>query len=343
MRAVRARLSRHAPEYAVPPDAPLALRPEDALTQRALPLATAAAAADAAAARALFADYRARQALETRRRQDADLACFASFLQDAATSVAGDLAADPASWAGVSWGLVAAFVRWQLAEGYAIGSINVRLSTVKTYAKLAMQAGAIDVETYTAIKAVAGYRHAAGKRADAQRETTRVGEKKAEPVSITRAQAQQLKACEGPRERLLMCLLLDHGLRVGEVAILEAKDFDLARGVLRFYRPKVDKQQQHRLSKDTLAAAEAWLPDAPATGPIFPGVRRLGHIVAALGRAAGLEGLSPHDCRHAWATAATRAGTPLKALQDAGGWSSPAMPLRYAESAEVANDGVTLD
>jgi hypothetical protein len=31
---------------------------------------------------------------------------------------------------------------------------------VKTYAKLAMQAGAIDVETYPAIKAVAGYRQA---------------------------------------------------------------------------------------------------------------------------------------------------------------------------------------
>jgi hypothetical protein len=33
---------------------------------------------------------------------------------------------------------------------------------------------------------------------------------------------------------------------------------------------------------------------------------------------------------------------PLKALQDAGGWSRPAMPLCYAESAEIANDGVTL-
>ena len=26
-----------------------------------------------------------------------------------------------------------------------------------------------------------------------------------------------------------------------------------------------------------------------------------------------------------------------------GGWNSPAMPLRYAESAQVANDGVRLD
>jgi len=64
--------------------------------------------------------------------------------------------------------------------------------------------------------------------------------------------------------------------------------------------------------------------------------------VGRLGAAVGLAKLSPHDCRHAWATFATRAGTPTKALQDAGGWSSPAMPLRYAESAEIANDGVKL-
>jgi hypothetical protein len=41
--------------------------------------------------------------------------------------------------------------------------------------------------------------------------------------------------------------------------------------------------------------------------------------------------------------AATRAGTPIKALQDAGGWNSPNMPLRYAESAEIANEGVRLE
>jgi hypothetical protein len=33
----------------------------------------------------------------------------------------------------------------------------------------------------------------------------------------------------------------------------------------------------------------------------------------------------------------------IKALQDAGGWNSPNRPLRYAESAEIANDGVKLE
>jgi integrase len=139
-----------------------------------------------------------------------------------------------------------------------------------------------------------------------------------------------------------MCLLLDHGLRVGEVATLVAEDFDLRRGVLRFYRSKVDKTQQHRLSADTAAAADGYLSELLPGSSLFGVDRTIPTHVGQLGHAAGLDHLSPHDCRHYWATAAIGSGTPIKALQDAGGWSSPAMPLRYAESAEIANEGVKL-
>ena len=64
--------------------------------------------------------------------------------------------------------------------------------------------------------------------------------------------------------------------------------------------------------------------------------------VAYLGVLAGVEGLSAHDCRHAWATLAARNGTPVDRLQDAGGWASPAIPLLYIERARVANQGVIL-
>jgi integrase len=321
-----------------PQQLPLALPKSD--------LASAGTAADAAAGRRVFDDYRARLADETARRHDAELGCFASFLAAAgvSTHLSTDLSSGPAGWAGVSWGLIAAFVEWQLAEGYAIGSINVRLSTVKVYAKLATKAGSVAPEEYALIKLVSGYRHAEGKRIDRQRERTRKGSKKGTPTSISTAQVAQLKAQADPRDRLLMCLLLDHGLRIGEVAALLVEHFDLDRGVLTFYRSKVDKTQKHRLSKDTHAAAIDYLASLDAGGRIFPVVdRTLRTGVGELGQACGLDHLSPHDCRHAWATAATRNGTPIKALQDAGGWNSPTMPLRYAESAEIANDGVRLD
>jgi len=67
---------------------------------------------------------------------------------------------------------------------------------------------------------------------------------------------------------------------------------------------------------------------APAAGPCRASAR--------------LIGLSAHDLRHYWATRAALNGTPLDRLQDAGGWSSPAMPLRYVENAKIANQGVLL-
>jgi len=52
--------------------------------------------------------------------------------------------------------------------------------------------------------------------------------------------------------------------------------------------------------------------------------------------------LSPHDCRHYWATIAFRAGADIKAVQDAGDWSSAAMPMLYALAAAIANEGIIL-
>ena len=70
-------------------------------------------------------------------------------------------------------------------------------------------------------------------------------------------------------------------------------------------------------------------------------VRGITKRVRILGERVGLRGLSAHDCRHYLATQAAK-DTPLDRLQDAGGWSSYAMPLRYIESAKIANQGVQL-
>jgi integrase len=60
---------------------------------------------------------------------------------------------------------------------------------------------------------------------DSTRAPTRKGAKKAQPVSLTPEQAARLKAQpdtpQGRRDALLLGLLLDYGLRVGEVAGLQ--------------------------------------------------------------------------------------------------------------------------
>jgi len=54
---------------------------------------------------------------------------------------------------------------------------------------------------------------------------------------------------------------------------------------------------------------------------------------------AGIDGLSAHDARHYWATYEARNKTSVDRLMDAGGWNSPAMPLRYIEAAHIVNEG----
>jgi integrase len=144
---------------------------------------------------------------------------------------------------------------------------------------------------------------------------------------------------------------------VGEVALLEVTSFDLRRGALTFSRPKVDKVQTHTLTGDTLRALLAWQEsgDCPTLGPLLRASRRGGALthggiseraltgrVRQLGRRLGIASLSAHDCRHYWATRATAMGTHPKALQQAGGWNSPAMVMRYVDEAEIANAGVKL-
>lgn len=322
--------------------------------------------ANQAAARGVLSDYQARKSTETLRRQSADIALFEIYLQEAGVSVSG-MAQDLALWRGVTHGLVDGFIRWQLQGAYALGSINVRVSSIKTYCQLAARAGYLSGDQLALIKAVKGYRPGEYKNVDADRAraklaTRKPDAKKAAPVEIAPAAADLLKeqpdTPRGRRDCLIICLLLDHGLRVSEIADLNRGSIDLAAGLLRFYRRKVGKEQLHQLTADTWQAARAYLADRDQSGelapeaPLFVGtsrasdgrysIRSINDRVRALGAPLGLKKLSPHDGRHHWATRATRAGTDTKSLQDAGGWSSPAMPLRYAASNHVANQGVKL-
>lgn len=67
---------------------------------------------------------------ETIRRQKTDLAVFTRFLTSVGVQ-AGDFYHDLASWHGIGAGLLEAFIEWQKLAGYSIGTINVRLATIK--------------------------------------------------------------------------------------------------------------------------------------------------------------------------------------------------------------------
>src|SRR5437588_866673 len=148
---------------------------------------------------------------ETIRRQKTDLQTFARFLASIGTSP-GDFYNDLYAWQGIGAGLLEAFIEWQKLQGYSIGTINVRIATVKAYCHLAYEVGLMDVDIHTHIQGVKGIQRKQARNIDARRPITRVGSKKAQAVDIPPELLPALKFPEtgdlSKRDALLMCLLL---------------------------------------------------------------------------------------------------------------------------------------
>jgi integrase len=271
---------------------------------------------------AFFEEYRTKLSDHTLRRQEADLLLFCEFLESEGVHLAGlDRLSSP--WRLVTWAQVEAFVKWQVDRGYAIPSINVRLSSIKTYARLAMQSGRITPQEYSLIRSVQGYTYREGARIDQKRPIKRIGLKKAEPIKLTQEQVSALKSQpatpQGRRDTLMMCLLLDHGLKVGDLSHLKLSDFDLSEGSLREEASKSRYDPAQKLTSETLAALQACL-DADELiadsfllrrskkneelGEAGMSDRAITGRVCSLGEKLGIANLSSHDCRHHWISSA---------------------------------------
>ncbi len=327
-------------------------------------LQAVAAAANQSFADNVFSVYQQTKADNTLRRQKADLVLFGQFITEISAVQLNGAAfyVHPGAWAIVTGGLVAAYRQWMLKTGYDGHSVNVRLSTVRTYAKLAQQAGMIAEGEYLRITAVSGYSQKEIGRLDAKREVRRVGNKKAEPNFVKRGIVAQLKGmvCNRPsdyRDRVLLCLMLDHGLRVSEVAALTMANVDLSARSLTINRLKTSTTDLHDLTADSYTALTEYMcliGDRPATAPLIAGslksgaltssgmsVRAINKRIGEIGQRFGVENLSPHDLRHTAADEVVK-NNDLQVAAAWGGWLSLAMPMRYAEKRKVSNRGVKI-
>lgn len=316
------------------------------------------------ASQQVFNDYQLRKAANTLRAQGADLAAFAKYLGAAGVTgcpTGNELQNYPEAWQGVTWGLVKGFIAWLLADGAALTSVNRKLSTVKTYAALAAQAGTLAPGELTLIQTVDGYAKKEFNKVDEKRTKTRSGAKKQTNTQLTPTQAKALKqqpsSPQGQRDAVIMTLLLDHGLRVGELADLSINTVNLAGKKITFFRDKVQTEQTHTLSADALAALKAYIEsgNAPPMGALLRQSNKSGELgaggmtersiwlrVRELGKRIDLDNLGPHDCRHYWATRAVKGKTDPFKLMQAGGWTSMQTVQKYVDQSAIANDGVTL-
>jgi site-specific recombinase XerD len=316
--------------------------------------------------------YQQKLSSSTLRRHRADLTAFKNYLNKEAHVLVGDLFSDLREWDGITWGMVHGFQDWMIEQGYAMGSVDLRVVTVKKYIKLACDAGIISPEHVVKLLNMKGHDSKARRNIDEKRDITRIGKKKVQPTNFTPAhlQALRLKLVQddtyiGRRDLLLLCLLGYHALRCVEIHDLELASVNMTESTIRFYRRKVDLTDNHEMGHITLMAMHHYLQIIPKQqGKLFLGMDRAEWTdkhgtyhkgsqaddglstdairvrVKQFGNMVGVSNLSPHDLRHACVDDLAKNGTPIELIKKFGGWKSYKMPEHYTKQVEITNKGI---
>lgn len=148
-----------------------------------------------------------------------------------------------------------------------------------------------------------------------------------------------LNVCQSHRDRALVLLMVDTGLRRAEVCALNWGDVDIASGLVRVARGKGGKARSVVVGAMTRRALLAYRrelnPDAEK--PLFQtqqggrlSFNGLRSILLRLGERAGVE-VSPHTLRRTFATMSLKAGMNLLHLQGLLGHSTLEMTKRYVQ------------
>ncbi len=137
------------------------------------------------------------------------------------------------------------------------------------------------------------------------------------------------------RDRAVLLVLMDTGLRASELCGLERKDIDLSNRRLKVLG-KGNKQRLLPFSPRTASALFRHL--VGSEGKPFPFNRNsLAHLVQRIGQRAGIQA-NPHRFRHTFAIMYLRNGGDPYTLQEILGHSSMEMVRRYIALAQVDID-----
>jgi integrase len=132
------------------------------------------------------------------------------------------------------------------------------------------------------------------------------------------------------------------GMRKSEVSGLKRAHVDLKRATafVPASNAKANNSRVVPLNSDAIAVLTKWIEaDKHHAEYVFSFRRRapIKQISTKVWRrartAAGLPGFRFHDLRHTWASWQVQAETPLKHLQELGGWATMEMVMRYAHLA----------
>ena len=134
-----------------------------------------------------------------------------------------------------------------------------------------------------------------------------------------------------------MIMALATGMRRSNVTGMEWSRVDLTRKT--YYVPASNAKGRKKgitvaLNSDAIAILVAWQGVHERYVFSFRGRAPITQVATKMWRRVvkecGLEGVTFHSMRHSWASWHVQGGTPLKMLQEMGGWATLEMPMRYA-------------
>ena len=139
------------------------------------------------------------------------------------------------------------------------------------------------------------------------------------------------------RNRAILLLLLDTGIRASELINLKKSDIDLKTKHIRIWG-KGNKERIIPISAKTASALFKIISQSDTEYPLGITRTRLTHLLNCIGARAGVANVHPHRFRHTFAVLYLRNGGDVFSLQSILGHSSMEMVKRYLTLAQVDVD-----
>lgn len=160
---------------------------------------------------------------------------------------------------------------------------------------------------------------------------------------VTGAWASAFQAEASPHMGALCRFMYESGARLGEAVSLVWGDVDLERRQIVIGRTKNNEGRMARVTPNILTALANLPSNRNAEDRVFRYFdgQNVGQTWDGVIKRAGIERLTPHSCRHGFATTMLRAGVDVKTVAKWGGWKDTRVLLdTYAHAIE---DGAVID
>jgi integrase/recombinase XerD len=206
-------------------------------------------------------------------------------------------------------------------------TVRLRLAAVKQFAKWLAAEGYLNADAILLIK------------------PPRLDQKPVKELSDDELR-RLIKACAGAgvrdkRDKAMVMLLRDTGLRAGELLALDIADVDLVGCIAVVRRGKGGRSRRSKFSATTAAAIDRYLRSElnPSSGPLWRGrdgrltYTGLTNALRRRATAAGVKGFHVHRLRHSAAVRWLRAGGTEGGLMSQAGWKDRTMLDRYVATA----------